>query len=80
LMSDRGKGPACKSASASSYGHSGFTGTYFWVDPETKLVYVFICNRTYPVAENNKIISLNTRTKLHQAMYDAIITDTLIAP
>lgn len=80
LMSDRGKGPACKSASASSYGHSGFTGTYFWVDPETKLVYVFICNRTYPVAENNKIISLNTRTKLHQAMYDAIITDTLIVP
>ncbi|MBP7464237.1 MAG: serine hydrolase, partial [Bacteroidales bacterium] len=77
IMSDRGSGPACKSASASSYGHSGFTGTYFWVDPEEDLVYVFISNRVYPIAENNKIISLGIRTNLHQLMYESIITDSV---
>ncbi|HWY98205.1 MAG TPA: serine hydrolase, partial [Bacteroidia bacterium] len=37
--------PACKSASAESYGHYGFTGTYTWVDPKYHLVYVFLSNR-----------------------------------
>ena len=67
-------GPACKSASASSYGHSGFTGTYTWVDPEVDLVYVFLSNRTYPDQSNRKIIQRDIRTNIHQAVYDAIKT------
>lgn len=75
VVSDPGTGPVCASASANSFGHSGFTGTYVWVDPDENLVFVFLCNRVYPVAENNKILSLHIRTNLHQAMYDAIIKD-----
>ena len=65
-------GPACKSASPESFGHSGFTGTYTWADPENNLVYVFLSNRVYPDASNNKISELNIRTNLHQAFYDAL--------
>ncbi len=63
-------GPNCRSASPSSFGHSGFTGTYTWADPENELVYVFLSNRIHPDATNNKISELNIRTRVHQAFYD----------
>ncbi len=62
----------CKSASPSSFGHSGFTGTYTWADPETGLVYVFLSNRVYPDAHNTKISDLDIRTNINQLFYDAI--------
>jgi len=62
----------CKSASPSSFGHSGFTGTYAWADPETGLVYVFLSNRVYPNMNNTKIMDLDIRTNIHQLFYDAI--------
>jgi CubicO group peptidase (beta-lactamase class C family) len=58
--------PVCRCVSASSYGHSGFTGTFTWVDPDKQLVYVFLSNRVYPDAENKKLVSLNTRSRIHQ--------------
>jgi beta-glucosidase-like glycosyl hydrolase/CubicO group peptidase (beta-lactamase class C family) len=73
------EGPCCKSASGSSYGHSGFTGTYIWVDPQNGLVYIFLSNRVYPDAENNKLASLNIRSKIHQVFYDAIGKSTTFA-
>ena len=65
-------GPACESASPGSYGHSGFTGTYFWVDPAQHLIYVFLSNRIYPDASNGRITEMNIRTRIHQAMYDIL--------
>lgn len=65
-------GPVCESASLRSYGHSGFTGTYAWADPEQQLVYIFLSNRVYPDAKNNKISKFDFRTRIHQAIYDAI--------
>jgi beta-N-acetylhexosaminidase len=35
-------------ASNSTYGHTGFTGTSFWIDPERKLAVIILTNRTYP--------------------------------
>ncbi len=64
--------PACSFVSSSSYGHSGFTGTYFWVDPEEELIYVFLSNRVYPDAENTKITKMNIRTNVHEQIYKAI--------
>ncbi len=64
--------PACESASLLSYGHSGFTGIYAWVDPTENLVYVFLSNRVNPSASNRKISELNIRSEIHQAIYDAI--------
>jgi CubicO group peptidase (beta-lactamase class C family) len=68
-MSD---GPSCKSVSPKSFGHSGFTGTYIWADPENRLSYIFLSNRVYPDASNEKIVAMNIRTRIHQAMYDIL--------
>ncbi|NAS30147.1 serine hydrolase [Flavobacteriaceae bacterium R38] len=65
-------GPTCGCVSYASFGHSGFTGTYTWADPEKEIVYVFLSNRTYPTAENRKLITENTRTNIQQIIYDAI--------
>ncbi len=65
-------GPAARSASPKSFGHSGFTGTLAWADPEVNLVYVFLSNRTYPSQSNRILIEKNIRTNIQQAIYDAI--------
>ena len=72
LLKPEATGPTCKDASQNSFGHSGFTGTYVWADPDYKLVYIFLSNRTYPDPENRKISTLNIRTDIHQIVYDAI--------
>ena len=66
------EGPTCKSVSPSSFGHSGFTGTYAWADPENGFVYVFLSNRVCPDASNAKIMEYDIRTNLHQVFYDAL--------
>jgi len=63
-------GPTCISASQQSFGHSGFTGTYLWVDPVNQSVFVFLSNRTFPDAENKLLLDLNIRTQIQQAFYD----------
>ncbi len=65
-------GPTCGCVSMTSFGHSGFTGTYTWADPEEELVYVFLSNRTFPDVENRKLISENVRSEIQRIIYDAI--------
>jgi CubicO group peptidase (beta-lactamase class C family) len=68
-----GNGPTCSGcASDNSFGHSGFTGTLTWADPDNGMVYVFLSNRTFPDAENRKIISSGIRTRIMQQIYTAI--------
>jgi beta-N-acetylhexosaminidase len=62
-----------KDASAASFGHTGFTGTITWMDPETGLLYIFLSNRVNPTRNNTRLYQLNTRTKIQQVMYDALI-------
>lgn len=64
-------GPSCNSASSSSFGHTGFTGTITWADPDHGIVYVFLSNRVYPNAENKKLVELDIRTRIQQVIYDA---------
>lgn len=61
-----------KGASLSSFGHSGFTGTLTWVDPEEELIYIFLSNRIHPDAENKQIYKLNIRPAIHDLIYEAI--------
>lgn len=67
------KSPCAESAPASVYGHTGFTGTCAWADPENSLVYVFLCNRIYPNVWNNKLMQLNIRTRIQEAVYKAML-------
>jgi len=65
-------GPTCGCISMTSFGHSGFTGTYAWADPEEEIVYVFLANRTYPVAGKNLLLKEDIRTNIQAAIYEAI--------
>ncbi|RYY13539.1 MAG: hypothetical protein EOO36_15670 [Cytophagaceae bacterium] len=65
-------GNTAPGASAGSFGHSGFTGTYFWVDPEKELVVVVLTNRVNPSRRNNKLSELNVRTQIQQVAIEAI--------
>ncbi len=65
-------GPTCGCVSMTSFGHTGFTGTLAWADPEEEVVYVFLSNRTFPDAENRMLISSNLRSNIQEAIYDAI--------
>jgi len=69
---DAEKSYVAKSASQYSYGHSGFTGTFFWVDPAEDLIVIFLSNRVYPTRNNRKLYTMNIRSRIHQAAYDAI--------
>ena len=64
--------PVVKRASLKTYGHQGFTGTCYWVDPENDLIYIFLSNRVYPDAENKKFNDLGVRNKMLDIVYDAI--------
>jgi CubicO group peptidase (beta-lactamase class C family) len=65
--------PASYLASDLSYGHSGFTGTYSWVDPEYDLIYIFLSNRTYPDSSNKKLIDLEVRKRIQTVIYSSLI-------
>lgn len=65
-------GNAPRSATKDSFGHSGFTGTFVWVEPASNLSYVFLSNRVYPTRNNNLISTLNTRTYVAEALYRAV--------
>ncbi|MFL2996672.1 MAG: serine hydrolase domain-containing protein [Cytophagales bacterium] len=62
-----------KYVSDSSYGHSGYTGTFFWVDPKYNLIYIFLSNRVYDSRENRKIYDLNIRTNIHNLIYENLV-------
>jgi beta-N-acetylhexosaminidase len=65
-------GPTCDGISQRSFGHTGFTGTMAWADPEEDIVYIFLSNRVYPDADNKKLLKMNIRTNIQQVIYDAI--------
>lgn len=59
-------------ASNNTFGHTGFTGTAAWVDPERELVFIFLCNRTFPDKDNNRLHKVEYREKLMDAIYLAM--------
>ena len=47
-----------------SYGHTGFTGTFFWIDPEKETIIVLLTNRVYPARSYENLYDLDVRRKL----------------
>jgi CubicO group peptidase (beta-lactamase class C family) len=67
-------GPTCGCVSMSSFGHTGFTGTIAWADPETEIVYVFLSNRTFPDSNlPNTLSKENIREDIQKVIQEAII-------
>lgn len=70
--SDTDKSPTCEEAPAEVFGHIGFTGTCFWVDPVNDFFLVFLCNRINPSRDNRAFARLNIRPRLLHAIYQAL--------
>lgn len=65
-------GPTTLFASPLTFGHTGFTGTCIWVDPQFNLVYVYLSNRVHPDMTNNKLLNANIRPRIQEVIYQAI--------
>lgn len=66
-------GSAGNLAPKSTFGHTGFTGTCVWADPENDLIYVFLSNRVHPYAENNLLLKDGVRQEIHDIIYQAMV-------
>jgi len=56
--------------SARAFGHTGFTGTSVWTDPEKNMFVVLLSNRVHPTRNNQKLLAF--RAKLHDAVMRAV--------
>ena len=62
-----------KSASPATFGHTGYTGTCVWADPDANIVFIFLSNRVYPDGgTNTRLTALHTRERMFEAVYDAM--------
>ena len=71
-ISKEKESPVCDCVSYLSFGHAGFTGTLAWADPQNQLVYIFLSNRVFPDADDNKLAKSGIRTKIQQVIYDVV--------
>ena len=62
-------------ASPATFGHTGFTGTCVWVDPESDLVFIFLSNRVYPSRHTPEFYKLNVRSKILDSLISAVKGD-----
>ena len=70
---DKKDSPVTSDCSLESFGHTGFTGTCLWVDPEHDLIYIYLSNAVHPKVDN-KTYEYGIRKKVHQCAYDAMMT------
>lgn len=61
-------GPVPDCMPKTSYGHTGFTGTMMWMDPESETLFVFISNRIHPSIDNSKLSQKDIRSKMLEAI------------
>lgn len=65
-------GPSSGYCSPTTYGHTGFTGTSFWIDPKYDLIFIFLTNKSYPFAHNRRLNNENTRNQIQNIVYQAM--------
>lgn len=63
----------CDEASPETVGHTGFTGTCFWVDPKTDTIFIFLANSVCPERGNPAVGKVNARTNTQALIYKSII-------
>ncbi|MBQ9218522.1 MAG: serine hydrolase [Muribaculaceae bacterium] len=63
----------CPEATPETYGHTGFTGTSFWVDPKNDMFYIFLSNRVSPTRNNPNFGRISARSHIHSLIYRNLI-------
>lgn len=70
--------PTGPSAPVNVYGHTGFTGTCFWVDPDNNMIFIFLSNRIYPKRTHSQLMGLGIRSRIQEAIYAAMRGDKMV--
>lgn len=63
------------SASPLTFGHTGFTGTCIWIDPQLNLIYIFLSNRVVNNGDPNRFLKMSVRPKVHEVIYKSLGKD-----
>lgn len=63
----------CEEATPETYGHTGFTGTSFWVDPKNDMFYIFLSNRVSPTRNNPNFGRISARSHIHSLIYKNLV-------
>lgn len=66
------KSPCVEECPLSTYGHTGYTGTCFWVDPDNQLIYIFLSNRVNPHRWNSTLTKEGYRSQIQSLLYEAM--------
>ena len=69
---DQENSSTCAEATAATFGHTGFTGTVYWVDPDNDMVFIFLCNRVNPTRDNQPFNELLIRPQLFSIVYQSL--------
>lgn len=67
------KSPCAEEVPGSVYGHTGYTGTCFWVDPTNRMIYIFLCNRICPSRTNRTLMTGDYRTRIQSVLYNRLV-------
>ena len=63
----------CAAAPSQVIGHTGFTGTCYWVDPKNDLIYIFLSNRVCPTRDNEANRRVSPRDNIQSIIYKSIV-------
>lgn len=63
----------CDEATAETVGHTGFTGTCYWIDPKNDMIYIFLSNRVCPTRDNPAFSRVSARSHIHTLLYNSIV-------
>lgn len=71
-VDDPDNSSTCAEADASVVGHTGFTGTCFWVDPKNDMIYIFLSNRVCPTRKNPAFGRVGARANIFGEVYKSL--------
>ncbi|MBR5638695.1 MAG: serine hydrolase [Muribaculaceae bacterium] len=63
----------CDEATSETVGHTGFTGTCYWIDPKNDMIYIFLSNRVCPTRDNPAFSRVSARSHIHSLLYQSIV-------
>ncbi len=72
VIGDPDASNTCPEATPETFGHTGFTGTCFWVDPKNDMFYIFLSNRVCPTRNNPNFGRISARSHINTLIYLAI--------
>lgn len=62
-------------ASEATFGHTGFSGTCVWADPDNELVFVLLTNRIFPDPKRDRFKRYRVRSRVHGDVYRALVSN-----